>query len=182
MSELLPCPFCGGEAERIDFGPGSGDNEGGSCIACKRCQSSGPVEFGYKENFVSTWNTRRPTPEPQGEAVAYQCRLIDIENGKVVDNWRECSKESYDIDCGSPRDGAYLRTEYRQLYTRPQPGEGGGEVVSLPAEWRAELLPMPEGESRYTRQARALAKNYNCALTACADELEAALSKGGQGG
>lgn len=55
---LLPCPFCGARAERIDFGPGSGDNEGGSCVACTVCQHSGPVEFGYKENFVSNWNRR----------------------------------------------------------------------------------------------------------------------------
>lgn len=55
---LLPCPFCGGEAERIDFDVGSGDNEGGSCISCTKCQASGPVEFGYKENFVSNWNRR----------------------------------------------------------------------------------------------------------------------------
>ncbi|KRG39121.1 hypothetical protein ARC78_14985 [Stenotrophomonas pictorum JCM 9942] len=56
--ELLACPFCGGEAERIDFGPGDSENEGGSCIACTRCQSSGPVEFGFKEGFVSKWNRR----------------------------------------------------------------------------------------------------------------------------
>ena len=58
LPELLPCPFCGGDPERIDFGPGDAENEGGSCIACKRCQSSGPVEFGYKENFISNWNRR----------------------------------------------------------------------------------------------------------------------------
>lgn len=56
--ELLPCPFCGGEAERIDFGPDNADNEGGSCIACRRCQASGPVEFGFKENFIANWNRR----------------------------------------------------------------------------------------------------------------------------
>lgn len=56
--KLLPCPFCGGPAERIDFGSGDAENEGGSCIACTRCQSSGPVEFGNKENFVSNWNRR----------------------------------------------------------------------------------------------------------------------------
>lgn len=65
-SELILCPFCGGEAERIDFGPGAGENEGGSCIACRRCQASGPVEFGFKENFVANWNRRaalRAAPE-----------------------------------------------------------------------------------------------------------------------
>lgn len=55
---LLPCPFCGSPAERINFGPGSGENEGGSCVACTRCQASGNVEFGRKENFVSNWNRR----------------------------------------------------------------------------------------------------------------------------
>jgi len=55
---LLPCPFCGDTAERIDFGAGSGDNEGGSCVACTGCGSSGPVEFGFKENFLSSWNRR----------------------------------------------------------------------------------------------------------------------------
>lgn len=61
---LLPCPFCGGRAERIDLGPGSGDNEGGSCVACTGCQSSGPVEFGYKENFISDWNRRALSAQP----------------------------------------------------------------------------------------------------------------------
>ena len=55
-NELLPCPFCGGEAERIDFD--EGENAGGSCISCKECNASGNVEFGYKENFVSNWNRR----------------------------------------------------------------------------------------------------------------------------
>ncbi|MEN5291268.1 hypothetical protein [Stenotrophomonas lactitubi] len=55
---LLPCPFCGAPAERIDFGIGSGENEGGSCIACTVCQHSGHIEFGFKENLVSNWNRR----------------------------------------------------------------------------------------------------------------------------
>lgn len=43
-------------------------------------------------------------------------------------------------------------------------------VESLPAKWRSELIdlpPAPHGSP---------AKSYNCALTACADELEAALA------
>ncbi|WP_174807237.1 Lar family restriction alleviation protein [Neoasaia chiangmaiensis] len=53
---LLPCPFCGGEAERVDIA--EGENAGGSCICCTRCLASGNVEFGFKENFVSNWNAR----------------------------------------------------------------------------------------------------------------------------
>jgi Lar family restriction alleviation protein len=57
--ELLPCPFCGGEAQRITLGPDDGpDNEGGDVIVCARCQASSHVEFGRKENLVDRWNTR----------------------------------------------------------------------------------------------------------------------------
>ncbi len=59
--KLLPCPFCGGKAKRIDIE--DGENAGGSCIACSECNASGNVEFGFKENFVSNWN-RRSTPAP----------------------------------------------------------------------------------------------------------------------
>lgn len=58
MADLLPCPFCGGKAERIDIE--DGDNAGGSCVICTACNASGNVEFGFKENFVSNWNRRAP--------------------------------------------------------------------------------------------------------------------------
>lgn len=59
MTEILrPCPFCGGEAERITLGPEEPENEGGDVIVCKGCQASSRVEFGYKENLVSSWNER----------------------------------------------------------------------------------------------------------------------------
>jgi Lar family restriction alleviation protein len=54
---LLPCPFCGGEPERIDIDE-PGDNFGGSCICCKQCGASSPVHFDRKENLVSSWNDR----------------------------------------------------------------------------------------------------------------------------
>ncbi|WP_353099147.1 Lar family restriction alleviation protein [Stenotrophomonas lactitubi] len=88
---LLPCPFCGGRAERIDLGPGSGDNEGGSCVACTGCQSSGPVEFGYKENFISDWNRRalsaQPSPGGQGAPFPWEnfpAYLIDKCEGDTI--------------------------------------------------------------------------------------------------
>lgn len=53
---LLPCPFCGGEAQIINIG--EGENAGGSCVECAACHASSNVEFEFKENFVSNWNTR----------------------------------------------------------------------------------------------------------------------------
>ncbi len=63
MADLLPCPFCGGKAERIDIE--DGDNVGGSCVTCTTCNASGNVEFGFKENFVSNWNRRAPVADWQ---------------------------------------------------------------------------------------------------------------------
>jgi Lar family restriction alleviation protein len=60
---LLPCPFCGGDAEIVHLD--DDDNEGGSCVSCTRCQASGNVEFGFKENFIENWN-RRARPQPSG--------------------------------------------------------------------------------------------------------------------
>ena len=56
-SELLPCPFCGGEAERVDIDDGE-TNFGGSCICCKQCGASSPVHFDRKENLIASWNDR----------------------------------------------------------------------------------------------------------------------------
>ena len=71
--ELEPCPFCGGEAERIDFSAeDQGDpNAGGSCISCERCGASSPVHFDRKENLLSSWNQRAAltSPRPSGEMV-----------------------------------------------------------------------------------------------------------------
>jgi len=59
MGELLPCPFCGSPAEIIDIE--DGENAGGSCVSCTRCEASSALDFGRKENFVAKWNTR-PSP------------------------------------------------------------------------------------------------------------------------
>lgn len=62
--ELLPCPFCGGEAKRFTIEE-EGDNFGGDVIACTgMCGASSHVEFGRKENLVSLWNTRLTSTTP----------------------------------------------------------------------------------------------------------------------
>lgn len=57
--KLASCPFCGGEAEVIHIA--DGENAGGSCVSCTRCNASSNVEFGFKENFISNWNRRSPS-------------------------------------------------------------------------------------------------------------------------
>lgn len=69
MSDLLPCPFCGGVAERVDNGPtqkqvayahswGDDVDDGGSFIHCTRCDASSAIHYDRKENLVSSWNDR----------------------------------------------------------------------------------------------------------------------------
>jgi hypothetical protein len=61
MSELKPCPFCGGVAAR-DIILEDGSNYGGEIIVCKRCLASTRVFFGGKEGLEESWNTRTPAP------------------------------------------------------------------------------------------------------------------------
>ena len=53
MSELKPCPFCGGEAEYIQEGCVIGR------VRCKECRISQTL-LGTKEEVIGDWNTRTP--------------------------------------------------------------------------------------------------------------------------
>ena len=61
MSDLKLCPFCGGEAERVDRDAidGSAEADGGSYIHCVRCDAATAIHYDRKENLVSSWNDRR---------------------------------------------------------------------------------------------------------------------------
>lgn len=56
--ELLPCPFCGGEAEKFTF-----TSEGSSkeCVRCKECGISTGWFFGTgnDKNLAKVWNRRQ---------------------------------------------------------------------------------------------------------------------------
>ncbi|EHW9859817.1 DUF550 domain-containing protein [Salmonella enterica subsp. enterica serovar Poona] len=70
MNELLPCPFCGGKAHQITVERDEDPHFGGDVITCTECGAASHVEFGFKENLKSAWNSRaamlktEPAPAP----------------------------------------------------------------------------------------------------------------------
>ncbi|UQA20935.1 hypothetical protein [Stenotrophomonas sp. NY11291] len=148
---LLPCPFCGAAAERIDFGIGSGENEGGSCIACTVCQHSGPIEFGFKENFVSNWNRRalsaQPSPGGQGD-------------GRIpFETWAKSQNYDMHRSAGGP---TFVVGEYTSELTA-----GAWEAwqylsarqpVGEPVAWLVHWSDMPMESPEVTRSASRIAE------------------------
>jgi len=65
---LKPCPFCGGDARRLDFElpqtPEDDPNFGGSCIECTKCHCCTAVEFDRREHLYSRWNERVRSSQP----------------------------------------------------------------------------------------------------------------------
>ena len=86
MSELLNCPFCGGEAELIEYG--FVDYITLYVVACTNDDCNMTVDTGSYANpreAIETWNTRAERT----------CKVDDI----VPDNW-EYKVWSFELSCG----------------------------------------------------------------------------------
>jgi len=111
---LLPCPFCGGEAGRLDFvtvGTELGDdpNAGGSCISCNGCGASSPVHFDRKENLYSSWNernTRAPVeaakPKAGREELASNREHLTVTGKFQSDKYPWCPAGFVPLKVGDP--------------------------------------------------------------------------------
>lgn len=74
-NNLLPCPFCGGSARRSTIDDEADPCFGGEFITCTKCGAASHVEFGFKENLESAWNSR---------VELHQCRKES--DGKELDH------------------------------------------------------------------------------------------------
>ncbi|HHJ4158268.1 TPA: Lar family restriction alleviation protein [Citrobacter freundii] len=61
VNGLMPCPFCGGKAHQLTIEQDDDPHFGGDVITCTECGASSHVEFGFKENLKSAWNSRTAT-------------------------------------------------------------------------------------------------------------------------
>lgn len=59
MSELLPCPFCGGKAKVTEKRRGTHRREGDNYQGlCNKCKARGPLVQDSPEKAVAAWNWR----------------------------------------------------------------------------------------------------------------------------
>ncbi|WP_432761146.1 Lar family restriction alleviation protein [Salmonella enterica] len=126
--ELLPCPFCGGKARQVTIEQGDDPNFGGDVITCTECGASSHVEFGFKENLKSAWNSRasmlqgkfRDLSQPVDPQVA-EYEQIMLQAGWVVvpveptDEMIAAAMECDDVVFDS-KDPTAFCVQYREIY------------------------------------------------------------------
>ena len=118
-SPYKPCPFCGGQAEKIAVDEAS--NMGGYVVTCCSCDASSAVVFPVKDSpdglLNVLWNRRASTPSPEGQTwheewrgvVGYEGRYevscfgrVRKLGGPIVGQWRK-SAGYYQVRLSEPR-------------------------------------------------------------------------------
>lgn len=93
QNKLLPCPFCGGEAELYQHYPYM-QRRVVSAVHCKKCRANSGT-WGRKDKAIETWNTRKPMErilEQLEETVAKRIAWIGMK-----DSWCDAIEKAIDI-------------------------------------------------------------------------------------
>jgi hypothetical protein len=69
MDKLLPCPFCGSEAEIKHTG------DTGRYVCCTNCNSGSHLHYGNLDELAKKWNTRQQLAKPAVEWISCKDRL-----------------------------------------------------------------------------------------------------------
>lgn len=91
MTELEPCPFCGGSAkERAAFASGSTDKVG-VYVECEGCGAWSKTEWGEEaeKKAADAWNARseRTCTDVEGGDF-FRCSACGCEVMRVADGWK----------------------------------------------------------------------------------------------
>jgi Lar family restriction alleviation protein len=159
MSELKPCPFCGGEADVLEFNDVEPDdvNFGGSCICCRQCGANSPVHFDRKENLYASWNDRmelrcsavseQPSFQKRVHGWMMDCFSMEICRDRQERNHRFLEEALELVQaCGCTASEAHQLVDY--VYGRDQGDinqEVGGVMVTLAALCLANDIDMHQG-------------------------------------
>lgn len=80
MTELLPCPFCGGEAEVLLNIPDCSHYEATHQVCCKNryryCEASGGVWHEDKDKAIKLWNMRVNKDTERLDFILENCNVI----------------------------------------------------------------------------------------------------------
>lgn len=97
---LLPCPFCGGEAELYSTVPTHG---GFWWCVCRDCGAS--TSFGSEAEAIATWNTR--AEDTASTEMAQRIQTLELECAKLQEELREAGNrgECEMVTSGTPCEG-----------------------------------------------------------------------------
>lgn len=124
-AKLLPCPFCGAEAERHDFGPDEPyGNSNGSFIACHGCGAASAVMFEFRESLYSNWNRRVAPASPAPDRA-------------VSEELRTLQRAVFKVQCGADKTGKspreFFSEQERQAWWNAVAEQVGAVTTALSA-------------------------------------------------
>ena len=101
-TELMHCPFCGGNARKVKHSAGSPGTigydrwHGVACAGCNACVGARDRRFRTSAAAIAAWNTRTPQPT-QAQSVAVPLTDEQIESlpmwKRFVGLWPETRRE-----------------------------------------------------------------------------------------
>lgn len=123
--ELLPCPFCGGNAGVPDH------TDDCYFTLAAQLKTSSASDCSLAPAVLRAWNNRPQPADQQGEPVAWQWRRKTVQEGSQWTAWTDCAKGDYEACIASPQPSVRgIIREARRLYAaQPATAKVGGEVL-----------------------------------------------------